>query len=97
MADADNYKIIIKDLALFVRNVQLSPAVRMGHVKALITVHATNHQSFRQLSQKHVVLDVIHVATGNRIYFDFYTSDGVSTAGLFQSFDPEMNTLKETP
>jgi hypothetical protein len=23
------------DLALFVRNVQLSPAVRMGHVKAL--------------------------------------------------------------
>jgi hypothetical protein len=34
MADTDNYKIIIKDLALFVRNVQLSPAVRMGHVKA---------------------------------------------------------------
>jgi hypothetical protein len=37
--------------------------------------------------QKHVVLDVIHVDTGNRIYFDFYTSDGVFTAGLFQSFD----------
>jgi hypothetical protein len=35
MADADNYKITIKDLALFVRNVQLSPAVRMCHVKAL--------------------------------------------------------------
>jgi hypothetical protein len=35
MAAADNYKIKIKDLALFVRNVQLSPAVRMGHVKAL--------------------------------------------------------------
>jgi hypothetical protein len=35
MADADNYKIKIKDLALFVRNVQLSPTVRMGHVKAL--------------------------------------------------------------
>jgi hypothetical protein len=35
MADADNYKINIKDLALFVRNVQLSPAVRMCHVKAL--------------------------------------------------------------
>jgi hypothetical protein len=34
MADAGNYKIKIKDLALFVRNVQLSPAVRMGHVKA---------------------------------------------------------------
>ena len=35
MADADTYKIKIKDLALFVRNVQLSPGVRMGHVKAL--------------------------------------------------------------
>jgi uncharacterized protein YbbC (DUF1343 family) len=52
-----------------------------------ITVHTTNHQSFRQLSQKHVVLDVIHVVTGNRIYFDFYSSDGVFTAGHFQSFD----------
>jgi hypothetical protein len=29
MADADNYKIKIKDLALFVSIVQLSPAVRM--------------------------------------------------------------------
>jgi hypothetical protein len=47
----------------------------------------TDAQSFRQLSQTHVVLDIIHVATGNRIYFDFYTSDGVFTAGLFQSFD----------
>jgi hypothetical protein len=28
-----------------------------------------------------------HVATGNRIYFDFYTLDGVFTAGLFKSFD----------
>jgi hypothetical protein len=37
MVDADNYKIKIKDLALFVRNVQLSPAVRMGHVKDLKT------------------------------------------------------------
>jgi hypothetical protein len=45
----------------------------------------SNHLSFRQLSQKHVVLDVIDVATGNRIYFDFYTSDGVFTAGLYQS------------
>jgi hypothetical protein len=35
MTDAENYKIIIKDLTLFVRNVQLSPVVRMGHVKAL--------------------------------------------------------------
>jgi hypothetical protein len=35
MADADNNKITIKDLALFVKNAQLSPAVRMGHVKDL--------------------------------------------------------------
>jgi hypothetical protein len=35
MAETDNYKIKIKDVALFVRSVQLSPAVRMGHVNAL--------------------------------------------------------------
>jgi hypothetical protein len=35
MADAQNYKIKIKDLALFVRDIQLNPGVRMGHVKAL--------------------------------------------------------------
>jgi hypothetical protein len=35
MADVDNYEIKIKDLALFVRNVQLSLGVRMGHVKTL--------------------------------------------------------------
>ena len=35
MTDVDNYKIKIKDLALFVRNVQLRPGVRMGHVKAM--------------------------------------------------------------
>jgi hypothetical protein len=35
MADAANYKIKIKEMALYVRKVQLSPAVRMGHVKAL--------------------------------------------------------------
>jgi hypothetical protein len=35
MADADTYKIKIKDLALFVRNVQLNPAVKIDHVKAL--------------------------------------------------------------
>ena len=34
MADADNDKIKIKDLALFLRNVQLRPDVRMGYVKA---------------------------------------------------------------
>jgi hypothetical protein len=32
---AANYKIKIKEMALYVRKVQLSPAVRMGHVKAL--------------------------------------------------------------
>jgi hypothetical protein len=68
MVDADNYKIKIKDLALFVRNVQLNPAppffltivvvqnVPLLMTESSITVHATNHQSFRQLSQKHVVL-----------------------------------------
>jgi hypothetical protein len=35
VADAANYKIKIKKMALYVRKVQLSPAVRMGHVKAL--------------------------------------------------------------
>jgi hypothetical protein len=35
MTDSDTYKIKIKYLALFVRNVQLSPAVRMCNVKAL--------------------------------------------------------------
>ena len=34
-AEAANYKIKIKEMALYVRKVQLSPAVRMGHVKAL--------------------------------------------------------------
>ena len=35
VADAANYKIKIKKMALYVRKVQLSPVVRMGHVKAL--------------------------------------------------------------
>ena len=35
VTDATNYKIKIKEMALYVRKVQLSPAVRMGHVKAL--------------------------------------------------------------
>jgi hypothetical protein len=35
VADAANYKIKIKEMALYVRKVQLSAAVRMGHVKAL--------------------------------------------------------------
>jgi hypothetical protein len=39
-----------------------------------------------QLSQKHIVLNVIHVAGGYRVHFHFYSSDGVFTAGLFQCF-----------
>jgi hypothetical protein len=35
VADAANYTIKIKEMALYVRKVQLSPAVGMGHVKAL--------------------------------------------------------------
>ena len=35
VADVVNYKIKIKEMALYVRKVQLSPAVRMGHLKAL--------------------------------------------------------------
>ena len=31
----DTFKIKIKDISLFVRKVQLSPNIRMGHVKAL--------------------------------------------------------------
>ena len=31
----DTFKIKIKDISLFVRKVQLSPSIRMGHVKAL--------------------------------------------------------------
>jgi hypothetical protein len=34
-ADAANYKIKIKEIVLCMRKVQLSPAVRMGHLKAL--------------------------------------------------------------
>ena len=35
VADAANYEIKIKEMALHVRKVQLSPAVRMVHVEAL--------------------------------------------------------------
>jgi hypothetical protein len=35
VADAANYKSKIKEMALYVRKVQLSLAVRMGHVNAL--------------------------------------------------------------
>ena len=35
MGNADAFKIKIRDVTLFVRKVQLSPAIRLGHVKAL--------------------------------------------------------------
>lgn len=35
--DADDYKIKIKDLSLYVRKVQLSPTIRMAHAQALET------------------------------------------------------------
>jgi hypothetical protein len=47
---------------------------------------AGNDESLWQLSQKHIVLNVIHVAGGYRVHFYFYSSDGVFTAGLFQCF-----------
>jgi hypothetical protein len=42
--------------------------------------------SLWQLSQKHIVLNVIHVTGGYRVHLHFYPSDGVFTAGLFQCF-----------
>jgi hypothetical protein len=47
-----------------------------------IAVYTGNDQS---LSQKHIVLSVIHVFGGYRVHFRFYSSDGVFTAGLFLS------------
>ena len=61
VVDAANYKIKIKEMALYVRKVQLSPAVRMGHVKA-----------FEKTSCKYTVrrvevkMDTVH--TGNMNY-----------------------------
>jgi hypothetical protein len=34
-------------------------------------------ESLWQLSQKHIVLNVIHVAGGYRVHFYFYSSDGI--------------------
>ena len=50
--DVDNYKIKIKDLALFVRNVQLSPAVRMGHVKAFEKTSCPGQHVFGTVAEK---------------------------------------------
>ena len=35
MAAANNYKVVLKEVALFVRQIKLSPAVQMAHIKAL--------------------------------------------------------------
>jgi hypothetical protein len=51
-----------------------------------IAVYTGNDESLWQLSQKHMVLNVIHVAGGYRVHFYFYSSDEVFTAGLFQCF-----------
>jgi hypothetical protein len=39
----DTFKIKIKDISLFVRKVQLSPNIRMGHVKALEKTSSKYH------------------------------------------------------
>jgi hypothetical protein len=51
-----------------------------------IAVYTGNDESLWQLSQKHIVLNVVHVAGGYRVHFHFYSSDGVFTAGLFPCF-----------
>ena len=61
MADAANYKIKIKEMALYVRKVQLSPAVRMGHVKAL-------EKTSCEYPVRRVEVKVDTVPTGNMNY-----------------------------
>jgi hypothetical protein len=51
-----------------------------------IAVYTGNNESLWQLSQKHIFLNVIHVAGGYRVHFHFYPSDGVFTTGIFQCF-----------
>jgi hypothetical protein len=50
VVDAANYKIKIKEMALHVRKVQLGPAVRMGHVKALEKTNCKYRQTSRSKS-----------------------------------------------
>ena len=56
-----NYKIKIKEMAMYVRKVQLSPAVRMGHMKAL------EKTSCKYLVRR-VEVKVDTVPTGNMNY-----------------------------
>ena len=58
---ADDYKIKIKEIALYVRKVQLSPAVRMGHVKALEKTNC-------KYTVRRVEVKVDTVPTGNMNY-----------------------------
>jgi hypothetical protein len=61
VADAANYKIKIKEMALYVRKVQLSSAVRMGHVKAL-------EKTSCKYPVRRVEVKVDTVPTGNMNY-----------------------------
>jgi len=60
-AEAANYKIKIKEMALYVRKVQLSPTVRMGHVKAL-------EKTSCKYPVRRVEVKVDTVPTGNMNY-----------------------------
>ena len=61
MADAANYISKIKEMALYLRKVQLSPSVRIGHVKAL-------EKTSCQYPVRRVEVKVDTVPTGNRNY-----------------------------
>jgi hypothetical protein len=74
MADADNYKIKIKDLALFMRNVQLSPAVRMGHVKALEMTSCKYPIRRREIKVDKVPRDKMNYVQDN-MFWDSYRKD----------------------
>ena len=60
-AEAANYKIKIKEMALYVRKVQLSPTVRMGHVNALEKISC-------KYPVRRVEVKVDTVPTGNMNY-----------------------------
>ena len=63
MSDAANYKIKIKEMALYVRKVQLSPVVRMGHVKTL-------EKTSCKYPVKRVEVKVDTVPTGNMKHYN---------------------------
>ena len=62
--DAANYKIKITEMALYVRKVQLSPAVRMGHVKAL-------EKTSCKYPVRRVEVKVDTIPTGNMNYVQY--------------------------